>query len=244
MKICRNCGAMMDDDSLYCPECGMRQEEQTSYGQEQAPYGQENWTPYRKKGGGAVVVGVFLLIGVLIVGGIGFGIYRLTHPQRNVVSQYETEDRESSSQTEEYDDGESSDNDLMGGNEDYDSGIQSRDYKEDSEDSESYQSPDIDTAEPDYIIPYSNQRLLGDSDIAGLSLREINYAKNEIYARHGRKFDSQELQNYFNSKSWYYGTIEPENFSESMLSDVEKKNAEYLSNVEFSISANGYQLDQ
>ena len=94
------------------------------------------------------------------------------------------------------------------------------------------------------MIPYSNQRLLGDSDVAGLSLREINYAKNEIYARHGRKFDSQELQNYFNSKSWYYGTIEPENFDVSLLTDVEKKNAEFFFDVEFIISANGYQLDQ
>ena len=56
--------------------------------------------------------------------------------------------------------------------------------------------------------------------------------------------DAQELQNYFNSKSWYYGTIEPENFDVSLLTDVEKKNAEFLSDVEFSISANGYQLDQ
>ena len=239
MKMCRNCGAMMDDDSLYCPECGMKQEEQNSYGQEQTPYSQENWTPYKKKGGGAVVVVVFLLIGVLIVGGIGFGIYRLTHPQRSIVAEYEEEDRGSSSEAEENNADESTDEEY-----DYDSGIQSRGDADSQDNTDTYQSPDTYTAEPDYIIPYSNQRLLGESDVAGLSLREINYAKNEIYARHGRKFDSQELQNYFNSKSWYHGTIEPENFTESMLSDIEKKNAEYLSKVEFSISANGYQLDQ
>ena len=59
----------------------------------------------------------------------------------------------------------------------------------------------------DYVIPHSDTVLLTNSDIAGLSLQEINYAKNEIYARHGRRFKSQELQNYFNSKSWYNGTI-------------------------------------
>ena len=47
---------------LFCPECGMKQEEQPPYGQEQPPYGQEDWKPYKKKGGGVVVVCVFLLI--------------------------------------------------------------------------------------------------------------------------------------------------------------------------------------
>ena len=96
----------------------------------------------------------------------------------------------------------------------------------------------------DYIISYSDTVLLTNADVAGLSLQEINYAKNEIYARHGRKFKSTELQNYFNSKSWYHGTVAPENFTNSMLSSVEQKNAEFLSDVEFSMSPNGYQLDQ
>ena len=95
----------------------------------------------------------------------------------------------------------------------------------------------------DYVLPQSNSRLLGKSDISGLSLQEINYAKNEIYARHGRLFKSDELQTYFNSKSWYNGTISPDSFSESLLSDVEKKNVEYLSDIEFGMSPGGYQLD-
>ena len=68
--------------------------------------------------------------------------------------------------------------------------------------------------------------------------------KNEIYARHGRKFQSAELQNYFNSKSWYSGTIEAADFDESVLNDFEKKNAELLSSKEFSMESGGYKLDQ
>lgn len=96
----------------------------------------------------------------------------------------------------------------------------------------------------DYILPQSASRLLTDSDIRGLDIREINYAKNEIYARHGRLFQSAELQNYFNSKSWYHGTVEPGAFTDSMLSAIEQKNAEYLSNIEFGMDSRGYQLDQ
>lgn len=103
-------------------------------------------------------------------------------------------------------------------------------------------APKADTGS-DYILPQSSSRLLTRSDISGLSLQEINYAKNEIYARHGRLFKSNELQSYFDSKSWYNGTIDPDSFSQSLLSDVEKKNAEYLSDVEFSMNPDGYQLD-
>lgn len=111
------------------------------------------------------------------------------------------------------------------------------------EEPESTQIPEQDQ----YILPESNSRYLTDSDIDGMSLREINYAKNEIYARHGRKFKSEELQTYFDSKSWYTGKYEPEdfdeNYSSSMLNTYEKKNAEFLRDKEFSIDPNGYQLD-
>ena len=108
---------------------------------------------------------------------------------------------------------------------------------------ENFQMSELDQ----YILPESNSRYLTNSDIDGMSLREINYAKNEIYARHGRKFKSEELQTYFDSKSWYTGKYEPsdfdENYSSSMLNTYEKKNAQFLSDKEFSIDPNGYKLD-
>ena len=95
----------------------------------------------------------------------------------------------------------------------------------------------------DEILPQSDDLLLTNADVTGLSLREINYAKNEIYARHGRKFSSPELQRHFDSCSWYRGTIAPENFKDSMLSTTEKKNADFLAKIEFSIDPKGYKLD-
>lgn len=94
------------------------------------------------------------------------------------------------------------------------------------------------------ILPESDSRLLTQNDVDGLTLQQINYAKNEIYARHGRKFASKELQNYFDAQSWYHGRVNAADFSESVLSDVEKKNAAFLAEVEFSIAPKGYQLDQ
>ncbi len=106
---------------------------------------------------------------------------------------------------------------------------------------------DVDEKTTEYIIKDSASRYLTDADVKGLTLQEINYAKNEIYARHGRRFKSKELQDYFDSTSWYVGKYSPEdfdqNYSERMLNDFEKRNADFLSEKEFSIAPNGYQLD-
>lgn len=94
-----------------------------------------------------------------------------------------------------------------------------------------------------YILPESANRYLTKSDIDGFSLQKINYAKNEIYARHGRKFKSKELMDYFSTRTWYSGTVEPDSFSDSWLSEVERSNALYLRDIEFADGV-GYLLDQ
>ena len=98
--------------------------------------------------------------------------------------------------------------------------------------------------EDDYIFPHSSTAYLSDNDLQGKTLQEINYGKNEIYARHGRKFKSIELMEYFNSKNWYQGTIEPENFDDSLFNEIERYNIDFLHAVEFERTENGYQLDQ
>lgn len=84
-----------------------------------------------------------------------------------------------------------------------------------------------DTSE--FIISDSNTRRLTDEEIFTLSSDELRIATNEIYARHGRKFKDASLQEYFNSKSWYQGLIEPDQFDEGLLNEIEKGNAAKLS---------------
>lgn len=87
-------------------------------------------------------------------------------------------------------------------------------------------------AENDYILPDSASRVYTYDELSGLSKDELRLAINEIYARHGRMFDSAEYQNYFNSKSWYNGTIKPEDFSEDVFNTCEKSNIDLLSSIE------------
>ena len=91
--------------------------------------------------------------------------------------------------------------------------------------------------EGDYIISESNSRYISESELHNLSKEELSYARNEIYARHGRRFKDEGLQQYFDSKDWYEGTIAPEDFSEGMLNDYEIKNANTILSYE---KAKGY----
>ncbi len=85
----------------------------------------------------------------------------------------------------------------------------------------------------DYIIPESSSRKLTKKDVKGKSARQLRIARNEIYARHGRLFVDQELQDYFDSKDWYLGYIEPEDFVETEeLSKLERRNALFIRKFE------------
>lgn len=80
-----------------------------------------------------------------------------------------------------------------------------------------------------YILPYSNTRALTKNDLKGMSMRKLRLARNEIYARHGRKFLDSDLQKYFNHQKWYYGYIEPEDFvDENEMTKLEIKNAKFI----------------
>ena len=80
----------------------------------------------------------------------------------------------------------------------------------------------------EWVLPNSDTQRLTNADIENLSKEERRIALNELYARHGRKFKDEQLQAHFDSCSWYKGTIEPDDFNESDLSDVEIANRDLL----------------
>lgn len=54
-----------------------------------------------------------------------------------------------------------------------------------------------------YLMPDSAERYLEVADIEGYSHDEIQLIINEIYARHGREFHTQENIDYFSAQNWY-----------------------------------------
>ena len=93
--------------------------------------------------------------------------------------------------------------------------------------------PEITPAlEPDFVLPDSDKRYIDESELDRLSAWGCKVARNEIYARHGRKFKDEELQEYFDSKSWYKGTIAPDDFDDSVLNDFENVNKNIITKYE------------
>ena len=68
-----------------------------------------------------------------------------------------------------------------------------------------------------YIIPDSSSRYLTQEDLDRMTLKGLCYAKNEIYARYGRGFKAQELQQYFGSRSWYRAIHTPSDDTDRMI---------------------------
>lgn len=76
----------------------------------------------------------------------------------------------------------------------------------------SEEQPQVTAESGEYFFPESSNRYLTDEEISNYTSDQLELAKNEIYARHGRQFVMDYIADYFNSKSWYQGTIDPETF--------------------------------
>lgn len=102
-----------------------------------------------------------------------------------------------------------------------------------SSSSKSYNSPTASSKASEYILSKSNSEYYSESDLGKLTDYELFLARNEIYARHGREFNSQELKDYFKEKSWYSPRYSPETFDAAVtLNQYEKKNAETILSLE------------
>ena len=82
-----------------------------------------------------------------------------------------------------------------------------------------------------YLLPNADTAYISREYLQYFSQDDLRLAVNEIYARHGRRFNSEDLQNYFNQKTWYQGTIAPEAFDESVLNVYEKANTELIDSM-------------
>lgn len=91
-----------------------------------------------------------------------------------------------------------------------------------------------------YILPDSVTRRLTQADVAGLTWEQCCLARNEIYARHGRIFQTPRIAAYFEAQSWYHGTVPGASFDNNTLSPIEHANADFLANYETATWGHSY----
>ena len=87
-------------------------------------------------------------------------------------------------------------------------------------------------SDSEYLLADSDSRYLTEDDLAGFTAEQCRLARNEIYARHGRRFKDPALQRYFDSLSWYDGTIEPDAFNDNVFNSYERANCSLIIDYE------------
>lgn len=84
----------------------------------------------------------------------------------------------------------------------------------------------------EFVFPDSDTRLLTDAEIREkiTEKSQLRYAVNEIYARHGYQFETEEYRDYFNGFDWYKKLPKESDMDKvsAMFSKTEKKNVDKL----------------
>lgn len=96
------------------------------------------------------------------------------------------------------------------------------------------------TSTPDDVILWGiSSRYIDESELYNYSAAELRLIRNEIFALHGRIFNSQDLRDYFSQKSWYVPMYAPEDFDANMfyyLNDYEEANLNVILNYEAALA--------
>ena len=80
-------------------------------------------------------------------------------------------------------------------------------------------------------LPIQMLRLLTETELEGKSDWELDLMRNEIYARHGRGFDRDDLRRHFDQFSWYRRIYSPQEFDryhQGRLTEIQRANAEFI----------------
>lgn len=73
--------------------------------------------------------------------------------------------------------------------------------------------------------PQASERLLNEDDLKGMSKKELRLMRNEIMARHGYTFASNDLKKHFEKELWYFPLFRDVSKN---LSDIENKNVTFI----------------
>ena len=89
------------------------------------------------------------------------------------------------------------------------------------------------TAQSDFYegrFPQASSRLLNQQEVSRYSQYDLKIMRNEIFARHGYIFQTDEMRSYFLDQPWY----DPKYLNvDQMLTDTERKNISLIKSYEY-----------
>lgn len=211
MVQCSNCGCQNSENALFCVKCKKKLAVSTQQ-KKTSPVSSQNIKSLNSK----IIVVIVIVVVLVMICAVVFFIYNNRYKIFNDIteeniSQVESEKNVNSEKLEEKTDSIQQDN-----NENVTNKEEQLNQKEDTQENNQY------------ILPDSNSRYLTRFDLEGLTIDQCRIARNELYARYGRMFDDKGLQAYFNSCSWYQGTISAADFDETVFNEFEKANRDLI----------------
>lgn len=247
--FCGKCGKQIEDNAKFCPYCGaVSGRGAAGAGTGAAPVQKiQSAVPGRKQKSGNVsetvkktsgksktglIIGGVVCIGVIVAGVWKFGPGLLAASEETVAS----ENMEDETVAEGVMEAEEEPTEAYAESENL---VEETEEMEETEELEETEMPEDDETPPrvfgtlndDYILPECTTRYYTVEELRNISPDELRIAKNEIYARHGRMFKDQALNDYFSSKSWYRPVYTPEQFDamgDSVFNSCELANRDVL----------------
>lgn len=256
---CGNCGNKLDDGVVFCPYCGASTQDDTGSGFHEGnmqdavygniqQYGGQNFgnkqKPIYKQWWFWILIALLVVVAaesvVLILkstdesnGEAQGNTQEITAEDTedgiDVISpEQETEEQLTPDVNQEQNAGGNSDANDVNRQEESSSASQSGTIVVPS----SGQSASTEADASEYIFPESNSRYLTETEVRNKSKEELRLARNELFARHGRMFEDDGLAAYFESKSWYKGTVPAGSFNTNVFNVYEKYNLELIQKIE------------
>lgn len=223
-RRCKSCGREISSNAVFCKFCGTKQDDPDSMIElENLDTEEDDDSTFSLSKGqirliamaAAIVIIALIVVVVLFINGPAVNKGSESNPGS-------TSEAMQNGETSATDD--SADNSDSAENNDEDKGSSS---KQD----DPYKPGIYSSYSEDFTIPGSDEYYIEYSDYEYLSLDDVQWAINEIYARHGRIFKDEPYSSYFSGCEWYTPTYPADKFDESCFNKYEQSNLKVLSTI-------------
>lgn len=83
-----------------------------------------------------------------------------------------------------------------------------------------------------FMFPESDKKVIPNEILRSLTKEELRIARNEIYARHGRRFKNRAMRDYFEKMEWYAELEKRDEIPEEELNTIEMENINRIKKIE------------
>lgn len=229
--FCGNCGTKNDDKDAFCANCGQRLEDDNATRIVYEPQYQMNQYEQKSRASNTPLVILLSVSALILVTMIALGAFMLLKMDKGPeeVSQATTEQQsEEAKPTEKV---EPTIAPTASVAPTAPPPVETTVAEEPSPVEEPAVVSETTVTHNEFVFPDSDVRLITSAELDMLDKDQIRIARNELFARRGRIFESADMKEYFNNQAWYSGTVPATIFDGSRgsyMNKVELENMNFI----------------